>query len=311
MNQKFLYIVAVVLTTFLGTATPSHAQSEQLYKSSKSKSSQSISATANESLTKIVPHEFSGYQAATLYLRGTPLLMFLSSRPMDEIASASQQRLVQTDPQDDPIGRAQQLAAKLNQLSRNNLNKSAKLARRLAAVAVKLEPTCNCYTIKVNSQALVQINGSARLPETTNNLAEDALEIASQLRSLLTDPTVVKIPVPTPPKSPQAAVGSVIHSQIQGIASWYGPGFHGRRSANGERYNQNAMTAAHRSLPFGTQVQVTNLNNNRSVVVRINDRGPFIRGRVIDLSAAAARTIGITQTGVAPVRLTLPRQATL
>jgi rare lipoprotein A len=304
MNQKFLYIVAVVLTTFLGTATPSHAQSEQLYKSSNSKSSQAISTQGNESITKIVPHEFSGYQAATLYLRGTPLLMFLSSRPISEVALPRQRGLVQSLPEDEPIWRAQQVAAKLNQLDGNNLNQSA--------IAVKLEPTCNCYTIKVNSQALVQINSSARLPNTTNNLAEDALEIASQLRRVLTESTtVVEIPVPTP-ASPQAAVGSVIRSTIQGIASWYGPGFHGRRSANGERYNQNAMTAAHRSLPFGTQVQVTNLKNNRSVVVRINDRGPFIRGRVIDLSAAAARTIGITQTGVAPVRIDLldPQQIT-
>lgn len=305
MNQKFLFsLVAVVLTTFLGTATPSHAQAEQFYKSSKSKSSQSIAATANEPITKIVPHKFSGYQAATLYLRGTPLLMFLSSHPIDEVALPSQRGLVQSVPENDPVWRAQQVAAKLYELARNNLNKSA--------IAVVLEPACNCYTIKVNSQALVQINGSARLPETTYNLAEDALEIASQLRHLLTDTTVVKIPVPIPPKSPQLAVGSVIRSQIQGIASWYGPGFHGRRSANGERYNQNAMTAAHRSLPFGTQVQVTNLKNNRSVVVRINDRGPFTRGRVIDLSAAAARTIGITQTGVAPVRIDVlyPQQTT-
>ncbi|HEY9691512.1 MAG TPA: septal ring lytic transglycosylase RlpA family protein [Oculatellaceae cyanobacterium] len=305
MNQKFLYsLVAVVLTTFLGTVTPSHAQSEQLYKSSNSKSSQSIFAQGDESITKIVPHEFSGYQAATLYLRGTPLLMFLSSRPINEVSLPSQQRLVQI-PEDDPIWKAQQVATKLNQLGGNNLNKSA--------IAVVLEPTCNCYTIKVNSQALVQINGSARLPNTTNNLAEDALEIASQLRRVLTESTtVVEIPVPTPPPSHQAAVGSVIRSTLQGIASWYGPGFHGRRSANGERYNQNALTAAHRSLPFGTQVQVTNLKNNRSVIVRINDRGPFIRGRVIDLSAAAARTIGITQTGVAPVRIDVldPQQIT-
>jgi rare lipoprotein A len=90
---------------------------------------------------------------------------------------------------------------------------------------------------------------------------------------------------------------------MTGIASWYGPGFHGNRSASGERYNQNAMTAAHRSLPFGTKVQVTNLRNGRSVVVRINDRGPFIRGRVIDLSAAAARVLGLMQSGTAPVQI--------
>jgi rare lipoprotein A len=95
------------------------------------------------------------------------------------------------------------------------------------------------------------------------------------------------------------------------MASWYGPGFHGRRSASGERYNQNELTAAHRTLPFGTNVQVTNLNNGRSVVVRINDRGPFARGRVIDLSAAAARVLGMVQSGVAPVHLEIldPQEA--
>ena len=88
-----------------------------------------------------------------------------------------------------------------------------------------------------------------------------------------------------------------------GKASWYGPGFHGRRTANGEVFNQNALTAAHRSLPFGTRVRVTNVNNGRSVVVRINDRGPFTRGRVIDLSTAAANSLGMIHHGVAPVRL--------
>lgn len=90
---------------------------------------------------------------------------------------------------------------------------------------------------------------------------------------------------------------------MNGMASWYGPGFHGNRSASGERYNQNALTAAHRSLPFGTKVRVTNVRNGRSVVVRINDRGPHIRGRIIDLSAAAARIVGVMQSGVAPVRV--------
>ena len=91
--------------------------------------------------------------------------------------------------------------------------------------------------------------------------------------------------------------------QSRGVASWYGPGFHGRTTANGERYNQNGLTAAHRSLPFGTRVRVTNVNNGRSVVVRINDRGPFAKGRVIDLSAGAARVIGLINSGVAPVRI--------
>lgn len=94
-----------------------------------------------------------------------------------------------------------------------------------------------------------------------------------------------------------------LRKAAQGIASWYGPGFHGRRTASGEKFNQNALTAAHRSLPFGTRVKVTNLNNGRSVVVRINDRGPHVRGRIVDLSAGAARVIGLKSSGVAPVRI--------
>ncbi|MBF2022509.1 MAG: septal ring lytic transglycosylase RlpA family protein [Hydrococcus sp. C42_A2020_068] len=90
---------------------------------------------------------------------------------------------------------------------------------------------------------------------------------------------------------------------MRGMASWYGPGFHGRQTANGERFNQNDLTAAHRSLPFGTKVRVTNMNNGRSVIVRINDRGPFVGGRAIDLSAAAARAIGLHRSGVGPVNL--------
>ena len=104
----------------------------------------------------------------------------------------------------------------------------------------------------------------------------------------------------TPPQN-----RSVIASSFGGKASWYGPGFHGRLTANGERYNQNAMTAAHRYLKFGTKVKVTNLNNGRSVVVRINDRGPFAKGRVIDLSAAAARSLNMIHSGVVPVEVTV------
>ena len=87
----------------------------------------------------------------------------------------------------------------------------------------------------------------------------------------------------------------------RGKASFYAKRFHGRKTANGERFDVNAMTAAHRKLPFGTMVKVTNLENGRSVVVRINDRGPFARGRVIDLSPAAARRIEMIRAGIVPV----------
>ncbi len=89
----------------------------------------------------------------------------------------------------------------------------------------------------------------------------------------------------------------------RGMASWYGKKFHGRRTANGERYDMNALTAAHPRLPFGTVVRVTSLDNGRSVVVRINDRGPFKKGRIIDLSRAAARKLHMIKRGVVKVRL--------
>ena len=88
-----------------------------------------------------------------------------------------------------------------------------------------------------------------------------------------------------------------------GIASWYGPGFHGRTTANGETYDMYAMTAAHKALPFDTWVRVVNLDNSESTVVRINDRGPFIEGRVIDLSRSAAEDISMVWPGTAQVQL--------
>ena len=89
----------------------------------------------------------------------------------------------------------------------------------------------------------------------------------------------------------------------RGNASWYGPGFHGKRTASGERYNMNALTAAHRTLPFGTLVRVKSLVNGREVLVRITDRGPFIAGRILDLSRAAAADLGMLGVGFKQVVL--------
>ena len=92
----------------------------------------------------------------------------------------------------------------------------------------------------------------------------------------------------------------------RGGASWYGPGFHGRRTASGERYDMNAFTAAHRTLPFGTWVRVQSLVNGRQVDVRITDRGPFIRSRVIDVSRGAAEALGMLGLGFKQVVLLVP-----
>lgn len=91
--------------------------------------------------------------------------------------------------------------------------------------------------------------------------------------------------------------------EITGTASWYGPGFHGRRTANGQKFDQHELTAAHKTLPFDTRVRVTSLTTGKSVIVTINDRGPYIRGRVIDLSAAAAQVIGLRNRGVGKVKM--------
>jgi len=97
---------------------------------------------------------------------------------------------------------------------------------------------------------------------------------------------------------PQAASADPVEPAAKviqsGRASWYGPGFHGRRTASGETFNTNDLTAAHRTLPFGTKVRVVNKKTGKSVVVRINDRGPYAHGRVIDLSKASAQAIGLS-----------------
>jgi rare lipoprotein A len=92
---------------------------------------------------------------------------------------------------------------------------------------------------------------------------------------------------------------------LRGEASWYGPGFHGKKTASGEIYDQTKLTAAHKTLPLGSKARVTNLQNGNTVEVQINDRGPFIEGRIIDLSRAAAGVLGFVESGTTRVRLEL------
>ncbi len=101
--------------------------------------------------------------------------------------------------------------------------------------------------------------------------------------------------------APHADRTSVARGAEVGIASWYGPGFHGKTTASGQRYDMYAMTAAHKTLPFGTRVRVTNLKNRRSVVLTINDRGPFVAGRIVDVSKRAAQALGFERQGKAEV----------
>lgn len=114
------------------------------------------------------------------------------------------------------------------------------------------------------------------------------------LRALMTAACLMAAPFAS------AHSGSVTET-FEGSASWYGPGFHGRQTANGETYDMNLLTAAHPSLPFGTRVRVTNEATDEAVVVRINDRGPYAKGRIIDLSKGAADDIGLLSSGVGHV----------
>jgi rare lipoprotein A len=110
-----------------------------------------------------------------------------------------------------------------------------------------------------------------------------------------TPATLATVPPPPPPRP----------ATETGRASWYGEAHHGRATASGERFDMNALTAAHPTLPFGTRLRVVNLDNDREVEVRINDRGPVATGRIIDLSYAAARALGAVGAGIVPVRLTV------
>lgn len=199
----------------------------------------------------------------------------------------------------DPAARATAVAAKINQLYQADVNGKD--------ITLKWEQVAGLaggrYLIKSNQVEIAAIDRDTILPDTTQNLEQDALQATNRLRRLFGDAAPLSAIEGKSMFDPQLAFSGVIQRTMTGFASWYGPGFHGNRSASGEIFNQHALTAAHRTLPFGTRVVVTNLDNGQSVVVKINDRGPFHGNRVIDLSAGAARVLGLMQSGVAPVRV--------
>jgi rare lipoprotein A len=137
-------------------------------------------------------------------------------------------------------------------------------------------------------------------PLDSNNRLEVAIRdvVAPEApEEQLLKPATPVLPIATPSEAPK------VRSVSSGEASWYGPGFYGNRTANGEVFRPGTLTAAHRTLPFGTKVRVTNLWNGRSAVVRINDRGPFHGSRVIDLAHGAASQLGVVASGIANVKL--------
>lgn len=151
---------------------------------------------------------------------------------------------------------------------------------------------------------------SAVLPLPTESLSDNPAvdEPRADIPPLESPSSVIIQRSPeTQEASPPATLSTPTPSTIigTGLASWYGAKHHGKRTASGENFDQNKFTAAHRTLAWGSIVKVTNLDNGKSVEVRINDRGPFTKGRVIDLSRAAARALGMVESGVSLVRMEL------
>ncbi len=255
------------------------------------------SATPQETATLHL-HQWNYQLAVTLKIRQIPVLTFLGTKADLAAIKEEGNDIDPTKIESQALNRAKTFAKRLNELSQDQTFKAENLT-----VSLNSDKS---HSIKLNSQELLKLDQEVMLPDTTGNQGVDALQATNRLRRLMGDApplTAINKPNKTPTNESGLASVQPVTSRRKGMASWYGPGFHGRLTANGERYNQNGLTAAHKTLPFGTQVRVTNLNNGRSVIVRINDRGPYIHGRVIDLSKGAANVIGLISSGVAPVQL--------
>ena len=305
--------------------------------------SQALIRTKDDSIARIHTHKLNGKNAATVYVRGIPVVTYIESEesaksvsennasdtsktkseikgetkknseslklttsttnlapsnsdsPAKSADDSSENLLTSAN----PVERATAAAALINQLNRDGLD------------ANKIIPAWKNgnYVIKLGDRAMLKFDQQAVFPESLQNQTQDVLESANLLRRLLggANPVLEVVNAPRPKVAARSTSTPALNNRIVGVmsgmASWYGPGFDGNYSASGEIFNASELTAAHPSLPFGTLVRVVNMDNNQSVVVRINDRGPYAHGRVIDISTAAANVIGLISSGVAPVRL--------
>ncbi len=291
MNNKFYRkiqtTVLSIILTFSGFLTLSpvktNALESPLESTPNTTSSQTIARSSSEPLkefstTRIYQHLFKNQNAATLYVHQLPLLTFIQNPKSQE----------------DPVTRAKTIALKIEEFYDGEMDPDT--------ITVSWDRQSKSYLITIEGQELVRMDQYTFIPDTTKKADLDALQATNRLRRLFGASSLLTEITGNPRSNPQTLTQTKIASRaFQGVASWYGPGFHGRATANGERFNQHDLTAAHRTLPFGTRVRVTNTRNGRSVVVRINDRGPFSGGRIIDLSRGAAGAIGLLQSGTAPV----------
>lgn len=280
-------------------------------------------AAADDGNVLVHAHEIDGRRAATLYVKDIPVLTFIGtdvdslSNSSDAVSLAAADTsiatqadtaeagdVLDTELENDPVLRASSLGETLE---------SGEIEANELSVRWNESWDNEGYIVTLAGEDLLALDSRTILPDTTSDLAEDALQVTNRLRRLLGDANpVVEIegfPEPEPEPVVEVAPAATAPQQVAiissnvGGASWYGPGFHGRMSANGEYFDQYALTAAHRTLPFGSLVLVTNVYNGRQVTVRINDRGPYAGDRIIDLSMAAADQIGLVDSGVGTVQI--------
>jgi len=287
-----LYVKNIPVMVFVGTSKGAPDGVKMGVQSSPSRPQTSVSTAANKSLDTDGDQKAPDLGTSENLPQAHPLKEFSRLTPPNDPSDA--------DP-NDPVWRASEVAARLNQMNRQGMD-AGKISVSLDRTASQSFTKGDRYLIKLNNELLVAIDADTFSSDTTRNLEQDALQVTNRLRRLLGNAAPLTEIVGKAGTGRAIALGP-IKLPVDGWASWYGPGFDGNRSASGEVFRQNALTAAHRTLPFGTQVLVTNLDNGVSVVVRINDRGPFHGNRIIDLSTAAARVLGLIQSGVAPVRL--------
>ncbi|MFQ3614621.1 MAG: septal ring lytic transglycosylase RlpA family protein [Cyanobacteriota bacterium] len=242
----------------------------------------------SQPISTLYDYEMDGQQVVTVYVRDLPVVSFVEQPELDT-----------------PLERATSLVAQLNQMAQGSLKDTTITLDWADPKATEQKSGVPLYAIHVNEEELLRIDAGVLLVDNQRPV-DTAVLAANRLRRLLLDAPPIQAPAlpqsPTltatarqpegvqqePVPTPTRVVGPV----QEGIASWYD--LHKTR---------HEMTAAHPTLPFGTEVRVTNVENGRQAIVRINDRGPFIPGRIIDVSIRAAEVLGMVRSGVAPVRV--------
>lgn len=272
-----------LLSPSTGQTTPTASPPDAALSPLKIGERQSPQGSSEVPPSTLYTHRMDAQEVVTVYLKDLPLISFVEHPELDP-----------------PLLRASSLVAQLNQLAQSP-QQDYEISLRVEEQTQEPDPPWGHYSIQIDDQQLLSLDRGILLAGETSSTAV-ALTATNRLRRLLLQVPPLQTAPPLPqdlqPDPPAAAtvVGAAEEStsgfKDEGYASWYGHGQH-----------SHDLTAAHRKLPFGTKVRVTNLENGKATVVTINDRGPFLKGRVIDLSRAAAQTLDMIHSGVVPVQI--------